>query len=63
MVLPGPLRAVGKKHIQTAVAFIPSAAIFGASAAGLGLYFTEWKTVLRFMPYYNGKYKNDPVEE
>jgi hypothetical protein len=36
---------------------IPSLSAFGA-AAGLGVcWITDWKAVLQYMPYYNGKFE------
>lgn len=38
---------------------VMSAGGFGG-AAGLGvLYFTDWKLILQFVPYYNGKFKTE----
>ncbi|XP_044256954.1 cytochrome b-c1 complex subunit 10-like [Tribolium madens] len=57
--LPGPLRLIGKKHIEIASQWIGSAIAFGATA-GVGItYATDWKLVLQFMPYYNGKFKEE----
>ena len=38
---------------------VPSLAVFGAVAGGAGLYVTEWRAVLQYVPYYNGKYKTE----
>ncbi|PNF35474.1 Cytochrome b-c1 complex subunit 10 [Cryptotermes secundus] len=53
------LRQIGKRHIELATRWLPSLATFGA-AGGLGLlYFTDWKAVLQYMPYYSGKFKTE----
>jgi ubiquinol-cytochrome c reductase subunit 10 len=38
---------------------VGSTAVFGASVAVLGLYFTDWKVIVRYIPYYGGKFKED----
>ncbi|XP_022915738.1 cytochrome b-c1 complex subunit 10-like [Onthophagus taurus] len=53
------LNKFGKKHLDILSLWVSSGVTFGA-AAGIGMcYFTEWKTVLQFLPYYNGKYVKD----
>ncbi|EFX76718.1 hypothetical protein DAPPUDRAFT_322097 [Daphnia pulex] len=38
-------------------AMIPSAVGYGSAAAALGLYLTDWKLVLQYLPFYNGKFE------
>nr|CAH0101041.1 unnamed protein product [Daphnia galeata] len=45
--------------IQALKAMIPSAVGYGAAAAALGLYITDWKLVLQYMPFYNGKFQEN----
>ncbi|KAJ8924756.1 hypothetical protein NQ315_000909 [Exocentrus adspersus] len=55
--LPGPLKSIGKKQIEIASQWLGSGIAFGTTA-GLGVcYFTDWKVVLQYLPYYNGKFK------
>ncbi|CAH1378212.1 unnamed protein product [Tenebrio molitor] len=57
--LPGPLRLIGKKHIEIAQQWLGSAIVFGATA-GVGVtYATDWKLILQYLPYYNGKFKEE----
>lgn len=38
---------------------VSSAMLFGATA-GIGVtYATEWKLILQYLPYYNGKYSEE----
>ncbi|CAH0562159.1 unnamed protein product [Brassicogethes aeneus] len=56
MALPGPLRTIGKKQIEIMSRWIGTSMAFGATA-GLGVcYATDWKLVLQYLPYYNGKF-------
>ncbi|KAK9308231.1 hypothetical protein QLX08_001703 [Tetragonisca angustula] len=49
---------LGKRHFEVATKWIPSAATYGA-AGGLALiYFTDWKVVARYIPFYGDKFKN-----
>lgn len=36
---------------------IPSATIYGAFSSSALLYFTDWKAVLQYMPFYSGQFK------
>ena len=38
----------------------PTLAAYGAVGGLLGLYFTDWKVVNQFIPFYGGKYKEEP---
>lgn len=54
--LPHFLQVIGPKHVNAAKGFIPSMLFYGvASLIGI-IYICDWKTVLQYMPYYNGKY-------
>ncbi|KAF3421292.1 hypothetical protein E2986_13438 [Frieseomelitta varia] len=49
---------LGKKHFEIATRWIPSIATYG-TAAGLALiYFTDWKAVCIYIPFYGDKFKN-----
>lgn len=68
--LPHFIRILGPKHFSIFRNFISSLAIYTVSFAILGIYITDFKTVLQYLPYYNGKYpkpqeqtKPQPVEE
>ncbi|XP_028139690.1 cytochrome b-c1 complex subunit 10 [Diabrotica virgifera virgifera] len=51
---PGP---IGKKHIEIAQQWIGSAAAFGAVAGVTLCYVTDWRVIVDYIPYYNGKFK------
>ncbi|XP_031839205.1 ubiquinol-cytochrome c reductase 6.4 kDa subunit [Nomia melanderi] len=47
---------LGRKHFEIATKWIPSAATYG-TAAGLALvYFTDWRVIAEYIPYYGGKF-------
>ncbi|XP_076658296.1 ubiquinol-cytochrome c reductase 6.4 kDa subunit [Halictus rubicundus] len=49
---------LGKKHIEIATRWVPSAMLYGG-VAGLGLvYFTDWRVIAEHIPYYGGKFKD-----
>ncbi|XP_026464192.1 cytochrome b-c1 complex subunit 10-like [Ctenocephalides felis] len=52
------LRKLGSKHIEQAKQWVGTSAGFGLAGAYALCYFTDWKLVLQYLPYYNGKYKD-----
>jgi len=50
---------VGKRQIEQAKNWASSLAVFGAVGGGVLVYFTDWRVVTDFIPFYNGKYKQD----
>lgn len=38
---------------------VPSLSIFGSTAAIVGVYFTEWRVISDYIPFYNGKFKDE----
>lgn len=47
-----------KKHLEQAISWFPTVLFFGAGTVALGVYFTEWRSVLENIPLYGSKYKN-----
>ena len=52
-----PLSPLGPSHLERIKQYVRSGTFFGVSGAVLGCYMLEWKAVLQYLPYYNGKYK------
>lgn len=48
---------IGKKHVELAGRWAPSAFTYGATATLAMLYFTDWKVVVQYIPFYGGKFK------
>lgn len=38
---------------------IPSLSIFAGTGAIVGVYFTEWRVISDYIPFYNGKFKDE----
>ena len=49
---------IGPKQLESLKLYRNSAILFGVGGSILACYALEWKAVLRFLPYYNGKYKD-----
>ncbi|XP_037537647.1 cytochrome b-c1 complex subunit 10 [Nematolebias whitei] len=52
-------KLIGPKNMAIAKTWVPTMATWGAAGTVALVYFTDWKMVLRFVPYINGKFKND----
>ncbi|XP_053975222.1 cytochrome b-c1 complex subunit 10-like [Hylaeus volcanicus] len=48
---------LGKRHLEVATRWLPSVSIYGASAGVALVYFTDWRVVADFIPFYRGKFK------
>lgn len=48
---------IGKRHFDVAMNMLPSAATYGAAAGLAVLYFTDWKVVVTYIPFYGNKFK------
>ncbi|KOC68325.1 hypothetical protein WH47_03483 [Habropoda laboriosa] len=49
---------VGRKHLEVATKWIPSAVYYGAAASLTLVYFTDWKIVVKYIPFYGSKFNN-----
>ncbi|XP_029169517.1 cytochrome b-c1 complex subunit 10-like [Nylanderia fulva] len=48
---------LGPKHIELAGKWFPTVATYGAGASLALLYFTDWKAVLQYVPFYRNKFE------
>ncbi|KAF7270738.1 cytochrome b-c1 complex subunit 10-like [Rhynchophorus ferrugineus] len=56
--LPGPLGAIGKKHVEILSQWLGTAGAYGATAGVLVCYLTDWRVVVDYIPFYNGKFSS-----
>lgn len=54
---PKFLRNIGPKQIEIFKRFIPSKLAYTFAFVLYATYLCEWRDVLQYLPYYNGKYK------
>ncbi|XP_011636891.1 cytochrome b-c1 complex subunit 10-like [Pogonomyrmex barbatus] len=52
-----PLR-INRKYIELATKWIPTATAYGGGASLALLYFTDWKVVVQYIPFYGSKFQN-----
>ncbi|KAL1517436.1 hypothetical protein ABEB36_001201 [Hypothenemus hampei] len=50
------LTKFGKKQMEIASRWLSSAATYGAVSGILVIYFTDWRVVTDYIPFYRGKY-------
>ncbi|CAK1599193.1 unnamed protein product [Parnassius mnemosyne] len=48
---------LGRKQVEMAASFLPSAMAFGGTAFVGLLYFTDWRVFCAYIPFYRGKFK------
>ncbi|CAL1684667.1 unnamed protein product [Lasius platythorax] len=48
---------LGPKHMELAGKWFPTAVSYGTGASLALLYFTDWKAVLQYVPFYSGKFQ------
>ncbi|KAL0839582.1 hypothetical protein ABMA28_016272 [Loxostege sticticalis] len=54
---------LGKKQVEQLTAFTATGIFFGlASFVGM-VYFTDWRAVVGYLPYYNGKFRGEKKKE
>lgn len=52
----------GRKQVEVAASFIPSALGFGGTAFVGLLYFTDWRVFVSYIPFYSGKFEGEKTE-
>ncbi|XP_058274652.1 cytochrome b-c1 complex subunit 10 [Hemibagrus wyckioides] len=52
-------KLIGQKYVSIGKAWVPTLAVWGG-VAGIGvIHFTDWRLILDYVPYINGKFKKD----
>ncbi|XP_076349717.1 cytochrome b-c1 complex subunit 10-like [Tachypleus tridentatus] len=52
-------RLVGRKYLELAKSWSKTGALFGTTGIVGTLYFTDWKLVLQYLPFYNTKFSEE----
>ncbi|KAL0131571.1 hypothetical protein PUN28_002837 [Cardiocondyla obscurior] len=51
-----PLR-ITRKHAELAAKWTPTAIVYGAGTSLAVIYFTDWKVVAKYIPFYGSKFE------
>ncbi|PBC27816.1 Cytochrome b-c1 complex subunit [Apis cerana cerana] len=49
---------LGKRHFEIATKWIPSLMVYTGAASLTVVYFTDWKVIARYIPFYGSKFKD-----
>ncbi|XP_029970033.1 cytochrome b-c1 complex subunit 10 [Salarias fasciatus] len=52
-------KVIGNKYMAIAKSWVPTLAIWGTTGGVALVYLTDWRVVLDYVPYINGKFKKD----
>lgn len=61
--LPHFIKILGPKHYGIFRNYIPSLITYTIATAIFSVYLMEWKAVLQYLPYYNGRYAEPEKEK
>ncbi|KAJ3665067.1 hypothetical protein Zmor_000581 [Zophobas morio] len=56
---PHFLRVIGPNQIKILMGFVPSAICYSLASLVLVVYLTDWRPVVRYLPYYNGRFADE----
>lgn len=52
-------KLIGQKYVSIAKSWVPTMALWGSVGGVALVYFTDWRVILDYVPYVNGKFKDD----
>ncbi|XP_023131730.1 cytochrome b-c1 complex subunit 10 [Amphiprion ocellaris] len=52
-------KLIGQKYVAIAKSWIPTMAVWGTTGSVALVYLTDWRLILDYVPYINGKFKKD----
>lgn len=62
--VPNFLRMLGPKHLKIAICYLPSLITYTLATAIVTVYIADWKALLRYVPFYRGKYDDlEPINK
>ncbi|XP_062411908.1 cytochrome b-c1 complex subunit 10-like [Sardina pilchardus] len=50
---------IGPKYVSIVRTWVPTLAAWGSTGGVALVYFTDWRLILDYVPYINGKFKKD----